>query len=498
MNLACFEKKPRQALLIFLLLHALCWTVLPALVNPNLPIDVIEGLDWGHEWQLGYHKHPPIKPWFLEATAVLSHRSDWAFYLLSQLCVVVAFWAVWRLAKEFVSPRWALVSVLILEGIYYHNYTSPEFNVNVAELPFWALTGLFSWVALTKGRPVHWILLGLFMALGVLAKYLFGFLVLAVAVMMVAVPFFRKTFKTAGPYLAGLTAFLVVLPHLLWAANHNFITLTYGLNRAGGGHLPAVDHILLPLRFLAGQALILIPCLIMLWTLRSGEPGIERPVHDPVKGRFLLFLTLGPPGLMVLLSVIFGWKIRSMWGTPLFLFSGVALIYFLGHRLTLARFPAFSKAWFVFFILPLVAYGVEANFVPMVTGQANRVHFPGPELSQTVLGKWHGFEEKPPGVAIGHFWDAGNFSYHSPENRPSVFINGDPIKSPWITDEKIRGEGAVVIGRDRQHAYALLPKGMEDRVKDMGEIILPYRYWGKVPPVSFWILFLLPEKAHDL
>ena len=48
----------------FLALHAAVWTALPALLYPNLPLDLIEALIYGREWQLGYDKLPPL-PWWL-------------------------------------------------------------------------------------------------------------------------------------------------------------------------------------------------------------------------------------------------------------------------------------------------------------------------------------------------------------------------------------------------------------------------------------------------
>src|SRR6185369_1501643 len=47
-----------------LALHATVWTALPALLYPNLPLDLIEALLYGREWQLGYDKLPPL-PWWL-------------------------------------------------------------------------------------------------------------------------------------------------------------------------------------------------------------------------------------------------------------------------------------------------------------------------------------------------------------------------------------------------------------------------------------------------
>src|SRR5262245_49568043 len=49
--------------------RTLLWIALSVLTIPNAPLDVIEQLFWGHEWQLGYHKHPPLAAWIAEAAA---------------------------------------------------------------------------------------------------------------------------------------------------------------------------------------------------------------------------------------------------------------------------------------------------------------------------------------------------------------------------------------------------------------------------------------------
>ena len=48
--------KPSAALQ---LVHATLWTALPTALYPNLPLDLIEALTYGREWQLGTDKLPP-------------------------------------------------------------------------------------------------------------------------------------------------------------------------------------------------------------------------------------------------------------------------------------------------------------------------------------------------------------------------------------------------------------------------------------------------------
>src|SRR5580692_11327490 len=87
------ESQPRQALAAFLALHFLIWTALPALLYTNLPLDLIEALTYGREWPLGSDKLPPL-PWWLAEIVHRMFDADAAYYGLAELCVVIAFVAV--------------------------------------------------------------------------------------------------------------------------------------------------------------------------------------------------------------------------------------------------------------------------------------------------------------------------------------------------------------------------------------------------------------------
>ena len=67
---------------------------------------------------------------------------------------------------------YALISILLLEGIYFYNFTTPEFNVNICQIPFWSLTIYYAWQSFKNEKINNWMLLGLFAALGFLSKYL--------------------------------------------------------------------------------------------------------------------------------------------------------------------------------------------------------------------------------------------------------------------------------------------------------------------------------------
>src|ERR1700752_3669811 len=115
------ERRPGAAFGLFLIMHFTVWTLLPALLYANLPLDLIEALVYGREWQLGYDKLPPLPWWLIEAV----HRgfdADIAYYATAQVTILVAFALVFALARPLVGATGALIAVLIIDGLHYFQY----------------------------------------------------------------------------------------------------------------------------------------------------------------------------------------------------------------------------------------------------------------------------------------------------------------------------------------------------------------------------------------
>jgi len=183
---------------IFVTGHLLFWTLVPSLTNYNLPLDIIEALAWGSNLDWGFNKHPPMSAFFPEIFFQIFGPQDWAYYLLSQIFVIISFYFVFKLSKEILNNNLlSLISVLLIESIYFYNFTTPEFNVNICQLPFWSLTAYYSW-KIYSGRNIKFtdcFLVGLFAALGFLSKYLFIYLLVSVDLLFLYLIFIKKEKK---------------------------------------------------------------------------------------------------------------------------------------------------------------------------------------------------------------------------------------------------------------------------------------------------------------
>jgi len=218
------EQHPVRVFLVVLFLHAVLWTALPALLFRNLPLDLIEALVYGREWQLGYDKLPPL-PWWLAEAAWRAFGPDLFYYLLSQIAIVTAFAFVFATARPLVGAAGALVAVLIVDGLHYFTFTAPKFNHDVMQLPFWAMAGYAYWAALRQGRMRHWLLLGFAIGMALWAKYFIVVLAAPLALFALFDRDARKVMATPGPYVAAVVALLVTAPHLLWLVANDFLPL---------------------------------------------------------------------------------------------------------------------------------------------------------------------------------------------------------------------------------------------------------------------------------
>ena len=251
------NKNINNVFFIFIITHLIFWTVIPSITNHNLPLDTIEALAWGSNLDWGFNKHPPMSAFFLEIFFNIFGSQDWAYYLLSQIFVVISFYFIFKFSIEILQNNLlGLFSVLLIEGIYFYNFTSPEFNVNVCQLPFWSLTVYYSW-KIYRGKEIKFfdcILVGIFAAFGFLSKYLFLYLLVSIDLLFFYLIFIKKERKFDFKYIISFEVFLVLLiPHLIWLNNNEFITIFYGIARTGLEQSGLIGHIKFPIIFLLKQ-----------------------------------------------------------------------------------------------------------------------------------------------------------------------------------------------------------------------------------------------------
>jgi len=405
-----------KILTVFLLSHFAIWVLVPSITNHNLPLDTIEALAWGSNLDWGFNKHPPLSAFAVEVFYQIFGSQDWAYYFLSQIFVITSFFVVWKFSEYFFQNKiYSLIAVLLLEGIYFYNYTTPEFNVYVCELAFWALTVYYCWKGFEKNDYASWLLFGFFSGLGVLSHYLFIYLLCALDVFFIYLIINKKiNFKCLISYIPFL---LVLLPHLIWLTENNYITITYALHRTGLSEPNFLDHFIHPLIFLGKQIGILAPFFLMVLLLVA-----KLKTNFNFKDKKLLFLltiNIIPIILMFLTSMLMGVKVRTMWMTPFYLFFGVFVLYIFQSQINLNKLKNFGSVFLILFLLPPFTYAYVS-----ITETDKRTDYLGKEIAKATEKVWKLNSKELINYVGSDEWHAGNLSYNL-KSRPKVVITSE-------------------------------------------------------------------------
>ena len=430
------KKNTNNVFYLFLFTHLLLWTLIPTFSNTNLPLDTIEALAWGSNLDWGFNKHPPFSAFAVEFFYNIFGSNDWAYYLLSQIFVITSLYFVWKFSYLILEDKThSLLAVLILSSIYYYNFTTPEFNVNVSQLPFWALSVYFFWKGLSHNKKIDWVLFGVFSSLGFLSKYLFIYLLLSLLIFFI---FNLKKYKQSikNYFFSILISLVILIPHFIWLLENDFVTIFYGLNRSGISDFNLINHFKNPSLFLLKQIIILIPFFIMAFVIIK-KFKFKININNK-KTLFLLSINLIPLFLVLITSTLTGAKIRTMWMTPFYLFLGTLLLLIFKKNIEFKKIKKFYYIFLFFFILSPTAYlGVS------LADGAKRTDYPGKEISRLVQNKWDDNFINEIKIVIGDEWSAGNLSYHL-YSRP-VWFNDLKNNVSLITED----QGVIYIGNPR-------------------------------------------------
>ena len=422
--------KEKKIFYLLCLYHLIIWTLVPYFSNKNLPLDVIEALAWGQDFDLGYNKHPPLSAWIPGLLFKIFGNKDWVYYLLSQIFIVISFIFLWKLSSFFLKKKsQILLSVLTIEGIAFYTFETPQFNVNICQIPLWIGTIYFFLKSIKNNKIADWIFLGTFSALGFLTKYIFVYLLISLFFYLIYIFFIRKKINFNFLYTV-LIFFLITAPHFQWLLQNDFTTIYYALKRGGLNEFNIYNHLLNPFKFLINQISILLPFLLLIYLLIK-KIKIKLP-FDNQKFIFLLFSFLLPFFLILITSMVTGSRIRTMWMIPFYSLIGVFFIFLYQDCINLKKLKNFNILLIIFLVISPTLYSLRSIYNDSRTG------YEGKKIALQIEKEWKTISKDEISNVGFSEWYAGNLSYHL-SNRPKVFLE---------ENNKFYKKPAVIIAKD--------------------------------------------------
>ena len=483
-------RKPGQTLAILLGAHLLVWTLLPLLTSANLELDLAEDLALGKEWQLGYWKHPPLPWWVADLFYRLTGEIS-SVYALGPLAVIGCFIAVYLLARDIAGPFQALIATASLVGIHYYNYSAVKFAHDQMQLPFWALTGLFFYRGLVRGRALDWILAGVMLALAFWSKYAAVALTISLGLFLLIDPLARQALRTRGPWLMAAAFLVTIAPNVWWLVDSGFLPMQYVSNRA---RIPEVWHEYLthPIKWVFGQIFFTHPTLILLGLTLFPRTTPYPPLtaQAAFARRYVIMLAFGPFAVVTIISLLTGRFPVQMWGYPLWSFLPLAALLWFGPVTDTRRIALFViGVIFLFLLAPAIWVGTFLTD-PYLRTRPKASDFPGQSIAEHVTRDWHARTGTKLRYVAGTEFAANNVAVYSPD-RPHVVVHGRPQISPWIDMDDLRKRGVLVIWED-----GLTLAHVEEWRKRFGAegepqiLVVPRHSGSRVPQarIAYWIV----------
>ena len=422
-----------------LLLHTVFWSFAPPFFLHNHRPDTMEMMIIGQNWVISTYKHPAFQGWICEIYSLLFGRHDFIPYLAAQTACAITVLATWKLAQNFLSPRYALLAALAFLSYFYLHYDSTLYNNRTFMRSFWILALLFLYMAFRDNKKRYWILTGLALGTGIYCKFTVFMLVFSILLFMFLDPKARKYWKTPGPYLSTGSCFLICLPLLVWLVHHNFPQLNHIRNSIIETRPSFDDHFVSPIRFLVNQIPILLILLIPLFPVIGFRWTIDKAKLFSDKGRFLLGFLMIPLALQLFVAFYCAGNMRTALGCHIWLILPLFLLFMLkipqnGER----AFPMAMKLVFsniVFFALLSI---IIVHYGPVFTGKISRYNYPGKELAQAVDQIWQKRYSTPIPFVRGDDW---------PTEILGVYLHPHPTvySDLWSTEEQFRKSGGVLL-----------------------------------------------------
>jgi len=442
--------RARPALMVWIaaLTQGALWTLVPVLFYAAPPGDVPLVLAVGREWLTGSPYGPPLSYWLAESAFDLAGRRIAGVYLLSQLCVVVTYLAVFWLGRRIVGAAHAAIAVLLMAGISAFTVPTIEFGPSVLAMPLSALALLFAYRALADNKHLDWLALGAALGLLVLTTYAGLILLALIVAFILASAHGRARLGGIGPWAAWVIIVLINFPQLIWLERSGFnpLSLLATLPAAMSAQARPAIWLDLVLRLVLSHAGLLILLLVAggVFAGRHGAPGFERPPAERLGRIFVYLFSLAPVFIATLLAGLLGSPAPVGGAAPLVILSGLAIVVLAGDTIRLYRQRTGALVWLGLLIVPPAMIVFATITLPWTAAVDLEVSKPAAAMGEFFTDTFRRRTGRPLAIVVGDVRSAGLVAFTSTD-RPSLYVDASPARAPWLSDEAVRRNGAVVL-----------------------------------------------------
>lgn len=439
--------RPRLVFWTVVLCQAALWLIVPLLFFRSPPGDLATVLAFGREYQVGTDLGPPLAFWLADIAFRLAGNHVFGVYVLSQLCFVLAFRALYGLGSRIAGPQHAVLAVLLTMTVTAFGVPGLAFGPKVLALPLWSLALLHFWQIIGQGRRNAWFALSMEAGLLLLTTPAGTGLLLLLLIFAVATRRGRDTLLSLDPLFALSVVAALVLPYVIWLVRAHALVLP---------HWPAVDQLSARLLHwgdaLGGLVLAMvgIGVLVVLdsrLVARNSDdaPVIFRPPVGPLAKRFVYFFALAPALLASLVSTLLGFDDGAGGPAIALLLSGLAVIVVSGDLIALRRQRILRVVWLVAVVAPAIGLVGLIVLQPWFTDREVATSAPASDIGRFFGESFERRTNRPLQAVAGDPQIAALVGLGA--TRPRLLLDATPQRTPWLPVAAFNAQGGIVVWR---------------------------------------------------
>ena len=472
-----------------LIAYALFWaTYAQVSSSAGVHIDSLEAYAWGREFRPGYYKHPPFWAWVAGIWFMVFPKTDWCFWLLSELNGAIGLAGAYALMGRFCGQRTRLLCVLLLMLTPFYQFNALRFNANTILLSIWPWTMYFFVRSIETQRIGYAIMCGVLAGFALLSKY-FGLVLIGCCVVASLTHHNRKAYYlSAAPYVSMLVASALFAPHVIWLFRDGFQPLAYMATKIDLRDRAISNSFF---QFIGASVAFFIAPMVLLLLARWRGGAVNKPVPDSENGRSFENVIAFSPFILTLIAGSAGHTALAIpFGVPIFSMAALPLLRLIGPNEDKALAYARGAV-----IALMATCAMAAPFMASVfVGMKHKDHIhPHAEAAQAAIALWREKTGAPLRFASGDRMNSLSITFRSKEDTSE--FNGFNMRwSPAVTPDKLRRYGLLVLCTN---GFALCFDGVEPFLTPRStrhEISVAHDMAGA--PVMGYTVFIIPPEMN--
>lgn len=455
---------------IFIILSATLWVIVPSTYHSTLHFDPAETLMWGSTFNWGCAKHPPVSGYMLYHFCALFGFPNYAIFLLSQICVTIGFIYIYKLARCFFDRDHSVIATLLITFYFFYNFETPKFNANLPHLLFIPMMCYYFYRGTVANKWHHWLLLAFCAAAACLSKYSAGVLFVSFVLFLLIDKNARRSLTTIKPYAAALFFCLLMTPHIIHLFKTDFLVFNYISHGKKIKYGYFMQLVVLAAALAAPLLSMIFFCALSHFSGEKKLPSfknIKLKITNLPAAKYSICLVGGQAAFLLLMGLA-GHRLLTIWTYPLFLTAGILIVSFYPVPVSerTSRCFAILAAIFgaVMLIIPLINYNVSTKYRYHIAKSDFRR--PAEEFYRRETGKNIPF-------IIGDIWHAAML-----QNTFKYRIKACPDSDPILINihrDTLASRGALVIASNKENSEKELKKHFDISRLKWHDAKIPYR-----------------------